>query len=335
MKIKAYAVTRPGENPQPFTYERRLGRNDVLVRISHCTLATGDLQMMNNAWGDSNYPLVPGHEIIGYVERASANVSTLKTGDRVGVGYQLGACFSCEYCKAGNEQYCPQQKVVGINEYGGLANHIVVDHRFAFKLPARLNAAHTAPLLSSGLTVYSAIMRADLPAHATTAVLGIGGLGHLAIQFLHKMGHDVSAFSHSESKRALVEKLGGKFVDHGDLTLLSSMNKKYDFILSTINATLDLNAYLRMLKPQGKFCFVAQPSDSIALNAGLLYDYAQRAVYGSYTGSRSDMVRMLSFSAKHDIAGIVEVLPFSAMQSAIEMLKSGRIQTRPVLKNDD
>src|SRR5690349_18389258 len=120
MKITAYSVNGPGENPQPFVYERTPGRNDVLVKVSYCAIATGDIQMMNNAWGDSKYPLVAGHEIIGRVERAGANVTGLKIGDRVGIGYQLAACFKCEFCKSGNEQFCRQQKVVGVDEYGGL-----------------------------------------------------------------------------------------------------------------------------------------------------------------------------------------------------------------------
>jgi D-arabinose 1-dehydrogenase-like Zn-dependent alcohol dehydrogenase len=330
MKITAYSVNQPGDIPKLFTYERRLGRNDVLVKISHCAMTNGDVQMMNNAWGDSKYPLVPGHEIVGRVERAGANVSGLKSGDRVGIGYQLKACFKCEYCENGNEQFCVRQKVVGVHEYGGLAEDIIVDYRFAFKLPMKLDAASSAPLLSSGLTVYSAITRANLRPQSTTAVLGIGGLGHIAIQFLHKMGHEVSAFSHSAHKRGLIEKLGGKFVEYSNRSLV---DKKFDFILCTINAEFDLNQYLRMLKPQGKFCFVAQPASGLLLNAGLLYDYAQRTVYGNYTGSRKDMIRMLSFSASHDVAGIVEVLPFSEMDHAIGMLKSGKIQMRLVLEN--
>ncbi len=333
MKITAYSVNQPGDIPKLFTYERRLGRSEVLVKISHCAMTNGDVQMMNNAWGDSKYPLVPGHEIIGRVERAGANVSGLKSGDRVGIGYQLKACFKCAYCKNGNEQFCVQQKVVGVHEYGGLAEHIIVDYRFAFKLPMKLDGASSAPLLSSGLTVYSAIKRANLRPKSTTAVLGIGGLGHIAIQFLHKMGHEVWAFSHNAGKRGLIEKLGGKFIGHSDPSLSSSADKKFDFILSTINAEFDLNQYLRMLRPQGKFCFVAQPASGILLNAGLLYDYAQRTVYGNYTGSRKDMIKMLSFSASHGVAGIVEVLPFSEMVHAIGMLKSGKIQMRLVLEN--
>jgi D-arabinose 1-dehydrogenase-like Zn-dependent alcohol dehydrogenase len=200
MKIAAYAAKQPGEKLEPFSYERTMSKNDVLIRISHCSITTGDIQMIHDKSGESKFPLVPGHEIIGTIEKTGANVTHLKNGDRVGVGYQLEACFKCKFCKEGNEQFCPKQKVVAVDLHGGLANHIIVDARFAFKIPGKLDSAKAAPLLSSGLTVYSAIMRANLPKKSKTAVLGIGGLGHIAIQFLHKMDHDVSAFSRSRDK---------------------------------------------------------------------------------------------------------------------------------------
>ncbi len=234
MKIEAFAVKESGRKPEPFIYEKKVGKNDVLIRITHCSLTAGDVQMMNDAWGDSKFPLVAGHEIIGVVEQTGSNVHDLKIGDRVGVGYQLEACFKCECCKEGNEQFCTKQKVVAVDYYGGLAKHIMVDRRFAFKISRRLDAATTAPLLSSGLTVYSAIMRGNLPKKAQVAVLGIGGLGHLAIQFLHKMGHDVSAFSRSHDKREMIEKLGGKFVDSSNLMTMqpSSENMILSCLLS-------------------------------------------------------------------------------------------------------
>jgi D-arabinose 1-dehydrogenase-like Zn-dependent alcohol dehydrogenase len=335
MKIEAYAVTRSGGKAEPFFYERRVGKNDVLVTISHCAIATGDVQMMNNDWGDTKFPLVAGHEIIGTVEQTGSNVTGLKKGDRVGAGYQLEACFNCQYCKEGDEQFCPKQKVVGVDFYGGLAKHMIVDSRFAFKIPTKLDSAKSAPLLSSGLTMYSAIVRAKLPKNSRTAVLGIGGLGHLAIQYLHKMGHEVFAFSRSVGKKGMIGRLGGKFIDSSNLDGNTDFVKKFDFILSTVNADFDLNAYLRMLKPQGKFCVVAQPLNKLPLNVGLLYDYAQRTIYGNYTGSRKDMMNMLAFSAKHNIQSIVDVMPFSKMNEAIELIKTGKIPVKLVLENTD
>lgn len=335
MKIAAYAVKQPGGKAEPFFYERRIGKNDLLIKISHCAIATGDIQMINNEWGDSKFPLVPGHEIIGTIEQTGSNVAGLKNGDRVGVGYQLKACFKCQLCRDGNEQFCSKQKVIAIDFHGGFAKHIVVDWRFAFKIPFNLDSAKSAPLLSSGLTVYSAITRAKLSKNSKAAVLGIGGLGHLAIQFLHKMGHEVSAFSRTPEKSEMIRRLGGKFVDSSNLNGNGNHIRKFDFILSTLNVDFDLNSYLRMLSPQGKFCVVAQPLNKMSLNIGLLYDYAQRTIYGNYTGSRKDMMNMLAFSAKHNIQSIIDVMTFSQMNEAIDLVKTGKVPMRLVLHNTD
>ncbi len=196
MQVRAYAIGAKGGPAEPFDYETTVGRGDVLVRITHRSLARGDIQFIDDAWGDTRYPLVPGHEIVGIVEETGADVADLEPGDRVGVGYQQRACFACAYCQQGLEQLCSGQKVIAVDCYGGLAEHIVVDGRFSFRLPPPLDSAPSAPLLSSGLTVYSGIVRARPPAGSRVAVLGAGGLGHLAIQFLRAMGHDVCSRSH-------------------------------------------------------------------------------------------------------------------------------------------
>lgn len=333
MKIKAYAIRKSGGKAEPFYYEKPMGKTDVVVRITYCSITRGDIQMMDNDWGDTKFPMVPGHEITGTVEDAGSGVTSLKSGAGVGIGYQLAACFECEFCKQGTEQFCPNQKVVGVDSYGGLAKHIVVDERFAFKLPDGLDPTGAVPLMSSGLTVYSAIVRANLPKNSIVAVLGIGGLGQLAIQFLHKMGHKVVAFSHSPGKCETIEHLGGEYIDSSNIHDAGVYNRKLDFILSTLIVDFDLETYLKMLKPQGKFCFVAQPLNKLLLSAGLLYEYAQRTIYGNYTGSRKDMSEMLDFSVKHNIEVVAEVLPFSKINEAIEIVRSGRLQTKIVLKN--
>ncbi len=335
MKIAAYAVKHPGGKAEPFVYERRMGKNDVLIKISHCAVATGDVQMMKNEWGDTKFPLVAGHEIIGTIEQTGSNVERLKKDDLVGVGYQLDACFKCQPCTEGNEQFCLKQKVVGVDLPGGLAKHIVVDWRFAFKIPLNLDAAKSVPLLSSGLTVYSAITRAKLSKNSKVAVLGIGGLGHLAIQFLHKMGHEVSAFSRTPEKSEMIRRLGGKFVDSATVNGNADYIRKFDFILSTLNVDFDLNSFLRLLAPQGKFCAVAQPLNKLSFNMGLLYDYAQRTIYGNYTGSRKDMMNMLAFSAKHNIQSFVDVMTFSQINEAIDLVKTGKVPMRLVLHHTD
>lgn len=333
MKIKAYAIKEKGGKAEPFYYERNVGDHEVRVKIVYCAIARGDVQFISDDWGDTKFPLVPGHEIVGIVEETGPNVSTLKAGDRVGIGYQQEACFECEYCRAGNEQFCAQQKVIGVDCYGGLAEHIVVDNRFAFKLPPALYAVNAVPLLSSGLTVYSGITRAQLPANSTVGVLGAGGLGQLAIRFLHKMGHEVYAFSHSPEKKEMINQLGAAFVLSSTPNNITTINKQFDLIISTLNVPYDPNPFLKILQPQGKFCVVASPLEKLPVSLGLLYDYAQRTIYGNYVGSRKNMTEMLDFSAKHHIESAVEVMPFSDMNEAIEKVSAGKVNIRLILEN--
>jgi D-arabinose 1-dehydrogenase-like Zn-dependent alcohol dehydrogenase len=330
--INAYAVTRPGGTAEPFSYERALRDHDVLVRVTHCSIARGDVQFIDNDWGDTRFPLVPGHEIVGLVEATGSTVTGMTAGDRVGIGYQQEACFTCEFCTGGNEQLCPQQKAIGVDCYGGLADYIGVDSRFAFALPPTLDSAKATPLLSAGLTVYSGIVRAELRHGSDVAVLGVGGLGSLAVQFLREMGHRVSAFSHSPAKKEMIERLGAEYIDSSHLADVTTLRRRFDFILSTLNTGFDLNAYLGMLKPQGKLCVVAQPLEMLSISLGLLYDNALRTIYGNYVGSRSDMMAMLAFAAEHDIESLVDVVPFTDVNRAIDMVRRGHTLARVVLQ---
>ena len=332
MEIRAYAINEPGGRAEPFRYDRPLGTHDVLVKITHRSLARGDVQFIDNAWGDTRFPLVPGHEIVGVIEEAGSEVADLQTGDRVGVGYQQEACFECSFCRQGLEQLCPTQKVIAVDRYGGLAEHIVVDGRFAFRLPPQLDPAPSAPLLSSGLTVYAGILRGGLAASSRVAVLGAGGLGHLAIQFLREMGHSVTAFSHSPAKRELIERLGGAFADSSDPKGMTERQGEFDFILSTLNASYDLDSCVRMLKPQGQLCLVASPLTQLSLSGGLLNN-SRRSIYGNYIGSRADTMQMLEFSAKHGIEAIVDVMPLARVNEAIERVRRRDVRMGLVLES--
>ena len=332
IEIHALAIRQKGGAPERFSYQRALGSRDVLVRITHCSIARGDLQYIDDDWGDTRFPLVPGHEIVGMVEESGADVSELRNGDRVGIGYQQEACFVCSVCNQGIEQLCPDQKVIAVDRYGGWAEHIVVDSRFAFRLPSTLDSAKAAPLLSSGLTVFAGIRRARLSDGSRVAVAGVGGLGHLAIQFLHKMGHAVTAFSHSPAKRELIQRLGGTFANSADMRCMTTHEGSFDFILSTLNVPFDLDSYVRMLKPRGQLCLVASPLKALSLSGGLLNN-SQRSIYGNYIGSRADTARMLEFSAEHDIEAIVEVVPFARVNEAIQMMRRGEVRMGLVLEN--
>ena len=320
MRIRAHAIKEKGGRAEPFSYERAVGERDVVVRITHCSLARGDIQYMDNDWGDARFPLVPGHEMVGMVEEVGSEVIDLQLGDRVGIGYQQEACFECLFCRQGIEQLCPSQKVIAVDTYGGLADHIVVDGRFAFRLSPKLDSARSTPLLSSGLTVFSGILRAQLPPSSRVAVLGAGGLGHLAIQFLHQMGHSVSAFSHSPEKRELIERLGGAYVDTSDLTHQTRHHGVFDFILSTLNVPFDLDTFVRMLTPVGQLCLVAAPLRAVSLSGGLLNN-SRRSIYGNYIGSRRETAQMLEFSAEHGITSVVDVMPFSRINEAITRVR--------------
>lgn len=324
MDITAHAIKQAGGDAEPFVYDTTIGRHDVLVRITHRSLARGDIQFIDNVWGDTRYPLVPSHEIIGIVEAAGDEVADLRPGDRVGVGYQQAACFECAVCRAGIEQLCGEQKVIAVDCYGGLADHIVVDGRFAFRLSPQLPSAASTPLLSSGLTVYAGIVRAHLTSGSRVAVLGAGGLGHLAIQFLNKAGHSVTAFSHSPHKRALIERLGGTFADTSGATRGPEYHGAFDFIISTLIAGFDLDAFVRMLTPQGQLCMVASPLEPLSLKGGQLNN-SRRSIYGNYIGSRTETVQMLDFAAAHGIGAVVDVMPLARVNDAI-----GRIRRRDV-----
>jgi D-arabinose 1-dehydrogenase-like Zn-dependent alcohol dehydrogenase len=336
MEIRAYAVAEKGAAPTPFTYQADVGPHDVLVKLTHRSLTRGDLQMIENDWGDTRFPLVPSHEMVGAVERTGHLVTGLAPGDRVGVGYQVGACFECRFCRQGTEQFCARQTVIGVHAHGGLAEHIVVDARFAFPLPARLASAPATPLLSSGLTVFAAITHARLPRDARVAVLGIGGLGRLALAFLRAMGHRASAFSRSPAKRQTIEGLGAEYIDGADPASLAARRHTFDLVLSTLNVPFDLNAYLGMLTPDGQLGLVATPLQPLSLSAGVLYDYARRRIYGNYVGSRADMTAMLDFAATYGVAADdVTIVPFSPPNDAIERLRSRDTATAVVLESVD
>ena len=332
MQIKAYAISETGGTAEPFLYEGALGRRDVLVKITHRSLARGDIQYIDNAWGDTRFPLVPSHEIVGIVADAGVEVAGLRQGDRVGVGYQQEACFECSFCAQGVEQLCSKQKVIAVDRYGGLAEHIIVDHRFAFRLPSQLDSATSTPLLSSGLTVYAGIVRAQLPAGSRVAALGAGGLGHLAIRFLHKMGHNVTAFSHSPSKRPLIERLGGTFASSSDPKQLTEHEGAFEFILSTLNVAFDLDSFVKMLTPHGQLCLVASPLEQLSFSGGRLNN-SRRSIYGNYIGSRSETVRMLEFATKHRIEAVVDVMPMVRVNEAIERIRKRDVEIGLVLES--
>ncbi len=328
--IQAYAAKAASNRLKPFSYKPSpLKDDDVEIGIEFCGLCYSDVHLIDNDWKISNYPLVPGHEIIGKVVKKGSRVQELEIGQRVGVGWQSGACLHCKFCIQGDETVCPSKVRTCVEQYGGFADKIVVDYHFAYPLPSQLDPQSSAPLFCAGITAYSPFKIYNVKAPHSVAVIGIGGLGHLALQFAHAFGCDVTAISSSADKEKEARKFGAShFLSTSDKPPSGS----FDFILSTTHADLDWSSILKLLAPHGKLCFIGLPSKEITLPARLLIS-GNRSICGSGTGSRALMQEMLLFSARHKITPQIELFPMSQINEAIHRLKSNQARYRIVLKN--
>ena len=333
MTIHAHAAMAPRQTLNPFQYEPAgLGPWDVEVAITHCGICHSDIHLIDNDWGISSYPLVPGHEIIGTVEDAGAEVKHLKKGQRVGVGWQRGSCLVCEQCLKGNENLCPENRATCVGNHGGFAERIRVDSRFAFPIPDALASENAAPLLCGGATVYSPLKNYGIVPSMRIGVIGIGGLGHLALQFANAFGCEVTAFSSTPDKEKEAGSFGAhRFIASANLAAPKKAAGSLDFILSTVFANLDWNTYLQLLRPNGKLCFVGVPAAPIQIHIGALLG-GQKSVCASVIGSRNTIREMLDFAARHDIQAKTEVLPMAEVNKAIEKVRANKARYRMVLK---
>ena len=255
-----------GEVLQPFSYEAaELGPYDVEIGITHCGLCHSDIHLIDNDWGMSAYPLVPGHEIVGTVRAAGPAAGGFKPGQRVGVGWQRSSCLACEWCLRGKETCCARQEATCVGHHGGFATAIRTDSRFVYPIPEGLPSAAAAPLLCAGLTVYTPL-RLDAVAASRVGVIGIGGLGHLAILFARAFGCEVTAFSTSPAKEAEALRLGARhFVDSRDPARMAAASGSLDLLLSTVTTDLDWNAWLNLLRPMGVLTLVGASPGPIAV----------------------------------------------------------------------
>lgn len=331
MIIHAYAAFGPKEPLKPFEYPLpSLSSHDVEIGISHCGVCYSDLHLIDDDWGISNYPLVPGHEIIGTITRKGADVKNLKVGQRVGLGWQSDACASCEWCLSGEETLCSSKVRTCVDRYGGFADKIVVPSRFVQLIPDVINPAEAAPLLCGGITVYTPFKLYGIQAPMSVAIIGIGGLGHLALQFAKAFGCEVTAISSSKDKEVEARRLGADhFLSHEDL----AHNKgRFDFILSSVHADLNWNMVLSTLRPKGRLCFVGLPKSDLQFAARFLVS-GNRTVCGSGTGSRALLQEMLGFAARQHIKAQVEVFPMKDVNKAIEHLRANKARYRITLTN--
>jgi uncharacterized zinc-type alcohol dehydrogenase-like protein len=331
MSFHAYAAHSKKSALKPFVYEPApLGPHDVEIRISHCGICHSDVHLVDGDWGMGSYPMVPGHEIVGTVAALGPEVRHLDVGTRVGVGWQRGACLACEACGAGDENLCAANVATCVGNFGGFADRVRLDGRFAFPIPEPLASENAAPLLCGGATVYSPLRRWAKPS-MRVGVVGIGGLGHLALQFARAMGCEVTAISSTPDKEAEAHSFGAhRFVATREKGALRSAASSLDFVLSTVYATPDWDGLLGALRPNGTLCLVGATSEPLSVQAFTLLG-AQKTVTGSVIGGRPAIREMLEFAARHGVAARTQVRPLAEADAALDQTRKGRARYRVVL----
>jgi len=330
MKILSYAALKEKSLLEKYEYEKpALKDNEVEVKITHCGICHSDIHLIDNDWGISKYPLIPGHEIIGTVEETGKNVKHLKKGMRVGIGWQADSCGYCEYCLKGMEQLCSRNQPTCVGRPGGFAHSIIVNSKFAIPVPDNLDSVNAAPLLCAGITVYNPLRIYNVKPSMKVGIIGIGGLGHLAIQFAHAFGCEVTAFSSTKDKEEEAKRLGAhNFVSIKDASL-NKYKSYFDFIISTVFVDLDWKVFISLLKPNGQLNFVGA-ARSINIPIPMLLN--NKIISGSAIGSPAMIYEMFQFAARHNIQAKTEVFPLENVNEAIQKVKENRVRYRAVLK---
>jgi uncharacterized zinc-type alcohol dehydrogenase-like protein len=334
MKVKAYAAFHKSEDLKPFEYEAKdLEADFIDVEISHCGICHSDIHLLDDALGITKFPYVPGHEIVGKITAAGDAVKNLKVGDRIGVGWQSGSCHACEYCVSGNENCCAGMQSTCVSQFGGYGSHFRCDYRFAVKIPEGLSSDKAAPLMCGGVTVYQPLRYYNVTPNQKVAVVGIGGLGHLAVQFAAAFGCEVTAISTSETKRAEAKELGAEhFVDSSSKNAFSKLANNFDVILNTVSSDLPLQEYFTALKPMGKLIMIGLGSSNVTVPAPALV-LGQRTVGGSWIGSPSMIDEMLNFSARKKVNVKTENFAMADVNKGIKSVRENKVRYRAVLVN--
>ncbi|MFM8457839.1 MAG: NAD(P)-dependent alcohol dehydrogenase, partial [Chthoniobacterales bacterium] len=319
----------------PFEFTPKpLGDEEVDVAVDYCGICHSDLSMLHNHWGMTQFPFVPGHEISGRVVAAGPKAKNLKVGDRVGIGWSSASCMSCPDCMSGDQNLCASNEGVMVGRHGGFAERVRAHWAWTVPIPDALDPAKVGPLFCGGITVFNPIVQCGVQPTDRVGVVGVGGLGHLAVQFLNKWGCDVTAFSSSPSKAEELRRLGAHHVvDSRDPGQLKPLARSLDFILVTVNVPLDWNAYIETLAPRGRLHYVGAVLEP--LNVGVFpLLLGQRSISASPLGSPTTTADMLDFCARHNIAPVVEEFPMSKINDALAHLDSGKARYRVVVKND-
>jgi alcohol/geraniol dehydrogenase (NADP+) len=332
--IHAYAAKIAGGVLESFEYDPgALKEEEVEINVEYCGLCHSDLSMLKNDWGNSQYPFVPGHEVVGIIGAIGDRVTTLKVGQRVGLGWFSHSCMHCEWCMSGNHNLCLTAEQTIVGRFGGFADKVRAHEEWVTPLPEEVDPAKVGPLFCGGITVFNPIVQFDVKPTDRVGVIGIGGLGHIALRFLNAWGCDVTAFSTNPDKEAEARELGANhFVNSRDAKALEAVANSFDFIISTVNADLDWGTYVAALRPKGRLHFVGVVPNPIQSVAFALIS-GQKTLSGSPLGSPTTITKMLEFSALHGIEPVTEVFKFSQVNEAIAHLEGGKARYRIVLKH--
>jgi alcohol dehydrogenase (NADP+) len=337
----AYAATSARAPLAPFSVERRApGPQDVLIEILYCGVCHSDIHQARGEWGNSTFPMVPGHEIVGRVTEVGSKVTKLAVGDLAGVGCIVDSCLSCAPCRAGMEQFCENVAAFTYNgtemdrktpTYGGYSTQIVVKDHFVMKIPAGLDPAGAAPLLCAGITTYSPLMQWKVKKDDRVGVVGLGGLGHVAVKLASSLGAEVTMLSTSASKEADARKLGASgFALTKDPSTFKNLAGRFDFIIDTVSAPHDINDYLGLLRARGTMVLVGVPTDPSKLAAMSLL-WGNKILAGSAIGGMAETQEMLDYCAKHEIVSDIEMIPIQKINEAYERTIKSDVRYRFVI----
>jgi uncharacterized zinc-type alcohol dehydrogenase-like protein len=340
MKSHGYAAHDKKSPLVPFNFDRRdPGPNDVVVEIAYCGICHSDIHQVRDEWGQSIYPMVPGHEIVGHVTAVGSAVTKFKKGDLAGVGVMVDSCRICENCKEEAQPYCVKGMVGTYNArdykgeltFGGYSNNIVVDEKYTFTISPKLNLAAVAPLLCAGITTYSPLRHWNAGKGKKVGVVGLGGLGHMALKFAHSFGAHVVQFTTSESKVEDAKKLGAdEVIITKDANAVAKHAGSFDFILDCVSAEHNLNEYLNLLRLDGTLCSVGLPEQPLSI-APFAILANRRSLSGSMIGGMAETQEMLDYCAEHNIVSDIELTSVDKLPEAYERVLKGDIKYRFVI----
>lgn len=337
--VNAYAAPSATEGLVPTQIERReLGPHDILIDIKFSGICHSDIHTVRGEWGPPTFPLVPGHEIAGIVAEIGSAVSKHKIGDRVGVGCLVNSCMECENCLAGDQQFCEQSVGTygstdrdGTMTQGGYATHVVVTENFALKIPEGINLDVAAPLLCAGITTFSPLKHWGAGPGKKVAVVGLGGLGHMAVKIASAMGAEVTVLSQSLKKKDDGLKLGASdYRATSDESTFKDLHKHYDLIINTVSASINISDYLGLLRVNGTMVNVGAPAEPLPVNAFALVG-GRRSFAGSQIGGIEETQEMLDFCAEHGLGAEIEVISADQINDAYERVLKSDVRYRFVI----